>query len=150
MSGQLLLYDPFEATQNLLPFTYTRPVSSLRVGILTIYEKWEHHLETKAGFVTRDYLQSKYRGESSDQNLLINGTVCPDESLVREIKKIELGHGLVKDQTLLAYRCSPTDQATSSQKDPWEDRRAQDAGWAGLVRSGGGASPIRGLASRPA
>ena len=28
--------------KNLLPLTYTRPVSDLRIGILTIKEKWEH------------------------------------------------------------------------------------------------------------
>ncbi|HQX03888.1 MAG TPA: putative sugar nucleotidyl transferase, partial [Flavobacterium sp.] len=28
----------------LLPFTFTRPVADIRIGILTIREKWEKYL----------------------------------------------------------------------------------------------------------
>ena len=44
----------------LLPFTYTRPVADIRVGILTIREKWEHYLQTTTTTVTEDYLSDKF------------------------------------------------------------------------------------------
>ena len=38
-----ILFDG-EYRDNLLPLTYTKPVADLRIGILTIREKWEKHL----------------------------------------------------------------------------------------------------------
>ena len=38
-----ILFDGTVRNQ-LLPFTYTRPVADIRIGILTIREKWEHFL----------------------------------------------------------------------------------------------------------
>ena len=35
-----VLFDG-EAHRKLLPFTFTRPVAEIRIGILTIREKWE-------------------------------------------------------------------------------------------------------------
>ena len=44
----------------LLPFTFTRPVADIRVGILTIREKWEFHLGTTTTTLTEEYLMEKY------------------------------------------------------------------------------------------
>ena len=38
--------------KNLLPLTYTKPVAKLRVGILTIEEKWQQKLKTDYGYIT--------------------------------------------------------------------------------------------------
>ena len=46
-------------SDNLLPFTFTRPVAGIRVGILTIAEKWERHLNTTVSYQTKDYLRGK-------------------------------------------------------------------------------------------
>ena len=53
------LDDP-DIRLNLFPFTLTRPVSAIRVGILTIAEKWETCLHAKAFFKTEAYLQAKF------------------------------------------------------------------------------------------
>ena len=50
-----ILFDGSVRNQ-LLPFTYTRPVADLRVGILTIREKWERMLGYTTSSVTEDYL----------------------------------------------------------------------------------------------
>ena len=42
-----ILFDS-DVRSSLLPFTYTRPVADIRIGILTIREKWEKFL----GFTT--------------------------------------------------------------------------------------------------
>ena len=55
----LILFDDY-SWDNLLPLTFTRPASELRIGILTIAEKWEHDLGIKSTPLTRDYLQGKF------------------------------------------------------------------------------------------
>ncbi|WP_372974613.1 putative sugar nucleotidyl transferase, partial [Muriicola sp.] len=40
-----VLFDS-EVRTSLLPFTFTRPVGEIRIGILTLREKWEKHLKS--------------------------------------------------------------------------------------------------------
>ncbi|MAZ73358.1 MAG: glucose-1-phosphate thymidylyltransferase, partial [Flavobacteriaceae bacterium] len=54
-----ILFDGTVRNQ-LLPFTFTRPVAELRVGILTLREKWEKHLGYSTTTVTEDYLSEKW------------------------------------------------------------------------------------------
>jgi UDP-N-acetylglucosamine diphosphorylase/glucosamine-1-phosphate N-acetyltransferase len=98
---QPLLFDD-EVRQNLLPFTFTRPVAGIRIGILTIQEKWEKYLGTSCGFITRSYLSKKYPFKDSDQNLLINGSVLPDNKLLAAMKGLTKGMRLVKEGKVLA------------------------------------------------
>jgi UDP-N-acetylglucosamine diphosphorylase/glucosamine-1-phosphate N-acetyltransferase len=98
----LILFDDPIIRLNLLPFTFTRPTSTIRVGILTIAEKWEKWLNTQASFKTEEYLQKKFPVKSTDQNLLINGAVCPDQKLVDHIKSLPPGYYLIKDTLLIA------------------------------------------------
>ena len=71
---------------NLLPFTYTRPVADIRFGILTIREKWEIVLGTTTTTVTEDYLSDKYPMVEMPNNIMINASFCPHDSLVNLIK----------------------------------------------------------------
>lgn len=100
----IILFDDPAIRVNLLPFTYTRPVSKIRVGILTIDEKWQRWLKSTPSFQTESYLQKKFKLVSSDDNLLINGALCPDEKLVGTINQLSVGHYLIKDNILLAAR----------------------------------------------
>ncbi len=94
---------------NLLPFTFTRPSSEIRIGILTISEKWEKYLNAKPSFHTESYLQKKYPLIVSPENILINGTVCPDEIIVDEINKLAPGQALVKGDVMIAARIGEND-----------------------------------------
>jgi len=100
----LILFDDPDIRINLLPFTFTRPVGSIRVGILTIAEKWEKWLDLKASFKTEAYLEKKFPFTSTADNLLINGAMCPDNSLAATLKALPDGYFLVKDKLLLAAR----------------------------------------------
>ena len=91
------------AWSSLRPLTFTRPVADLRVGILTISQKWEKHLQGTSGYSTIDYLSAKYPSLTT-ATLFINGSVCPDERLVEAILLLQEGDALVKDELLLAYR----------------------------------------------
>jgi UDP-N-acetylglucosamine diphosphorylase/glucosamine-1-phosphate N-acetyltransferase len=90
---------------SLRPLTFTRPVANLRIGILTISEKWEKYMEVASGYATIDYLSAKFPSLPT-ATLFINGSVCPDERLVEAIMVLKEGEALVKNELLLAYRSS--------------------------------------------
>ncbi len=98
----IILFDPQERT-NLLPLSYTRPVSYLRTGILTIKEKWEHDLKQSVSVLTEDYLKVKYPTKIETQNLLINGSVLPDKNVLKEINALQPEEILMKNNCVIAY-----------------------------------------------
>jgi UDP-N-acetylglucosamine diphosphorylase/glucosamine-1-phosphate N-acetyltransferase len=100
-----ILFDSFRRN-NLLPFVYTRPVADIRVGILTIREKWEKMLGVKTSTLTEDYLGKKYPLRKADDNVLINGSILPTGQLIERIAKLASGETLVKDDVILAMRLS--------------------------------------------
>ncbi|MCD8387821.1 MAG: glucose-1-phosphate thymidylyltransferase [Bacteroidales bacterium] len=55
-----ILADDPDVRANLLPITYTRPISEIRVGITTIREKWERKLGAPCTWQTVDYLSEKF------------------------------------------------------------------------------------------
>jgi UDP-N-acetylglucosamine diphosphorylase/glucosamine-1-phosphate N-acetyltransferase len=91
---------------DLLPLTYTRPICELRVGILTIREKWEKRLNGVASFITQDYLAEKYPIQIAAENILINSTFLPDDTLVHYIKQLKLNEALLHGAELIAARLS--------------------------------------------
>lgn len=105
----VILFDDPNLRVALLPFTFTRPVSGIRVGILTIAEKWEKRLGTEVSFKTEVYLQKKFPVVTALNNLLINGAVCPDDLLVDTVKALPDGYYLVSDALLIAAH-NPEDE----------------------------------------
>ncbi len=100
----LILFDDPIIRIHLLPFTYSRPTANIRVGILTIDEKWENWMGVKPSFQTADYLSQKFPKVSTEDNTLVNGAVCPDQKLVDTISTLPDNHFLVQDQLLIAAR----------------------------------------------
>lgn len=101
----LILIDDKKVWQQLLPLTYTRPVSEIRVGILTIREKWEKYLKLKASYQTEVYLSEKFQfSASKGDSLFINSCVIPDDKLIAKIKKLKSGQGLKQDNKWIAYK----------------------------------------------
>lgn len=87
----------------LLPFTFTRPVADIRVGILTIREKWEHHLGCTTSTVTEDYLAEKYPMVEMEENVFINSSYLPNENLVESIKNLQPNQALLHDDEIVAF-----------------------------------------------
>ena len=100
----LVLFDTPFSRSKLLPFTYTRPVAEIRVGILTITEKWEKWLSTKASHLTEEYLSIKYPANLTDDTIYVAGNVCPDEVLVQAIDDLKPNQKLVVDNQIIASR----------------------------------------------
>ncbi|MGB3467094.1 MAG: GlmU family protein [Cyclobacteriaceae bacterium] len=112
----ITLFDVPASRKRLLPFTYTRPISEIRTGILTIREKWEKHLKDKISVLTETYLHGKFPpGVLSESELMINSVFCPDEHLVKTITELEGGEALYINETLVA--CKLTADATFGHPD---------------------------------
>ncbi|MBX2895817.1 MAG: GlmU family protein [Cyclobacteriaceae bacterium] len=104
----LILFDHPEIRQNLLPFTFTRPVAAIRIGIFTIAEKWEKHLGAKASFYTEDYLRTKFPLHVATDNLWINGAVCPTAELTKAVLNLKPEETLVHNEFVIATRTAAT------------------------------------------
>ncbi|WP_191907009.1 GlmU family protein [Adhaeribacter soli] len=98
----LILFDEPAIRQNLLPFTFTRPVADIRVGILTIAEKWAHFAKQPVSFLTQRYLQAKFSDKTAAANIYVNGAVFPDEFLAADIAALTPGEALMHEGRLIA------------------------------------------------
>jgi UDP-N-acetylglucosamine diphosphorylase/glucosamine-1-phosphate N-acetyltransferase len=99
----IILFDS-EVRDHLLPLTYTRPVAELRVGILTIREKWELYLEGIASHITQDYLSEKYPINIADDNYIIDGAILPTPALCNLINDLDYNQALLHKGELIAAR----------------------------------------------
>lgn len=99
----VILFDD-NTRDDLLPFTFTRPVSEIRTGILKISEKWEKWLNKSIFWRTAPYLNSKFPFHSGSDNLLICGNLLPDKDLVDQVSRLEMYDMLLNDGELLAVR----------------------------------------------
>jgi len=115
----IILFED-NAHQTLLPLTYTRPVADLRIGILTIAEKWEKHLQQNFSFKTEDYLQGKFPLIIAADNLFINGSFCPDNDLVEAIDKLQIGEALKRGDQLIAVRLNEGDAKSFDPADSFD------------------------------
>ena len=99
-----ILFDEAVVREHLLPFTFTRPVSEIRIGIMTIREKWENISGKKISVVTEKYLADKYPLSLSAQedNIWINGSVLPTNELFACIQSLKRNEGIKSGDALIA------------------------------------------------
>jgi len=88
--------------ENLLPLTFTRPTSDLRIGILKIKRKWEKYLQKSVSDLTEKYLQTKFPLKIEKENILINASILPNKSIIKEIEQLKIGEFLIKNKTPIA------------------------------------------------
>lgn len=104
-----ILFDG-PARNALLPFTFTRPVADIRVGILTIREKWEKFLGSTTTTITEEYLSEKYPMVEMEENVLINASWLPNEVLAEMIKSLEPKQAIVKGDEVIAFYTQDTQE----------------------------------------
>ena len=97
-----ILFDG-PARTALLPFTYTRPVADIRIGILTIREKWEKYLGSTTTTLTEEYLSDKYPMVELEENVMINASYLPNENLVEIISNLKTNQAVFKDDAVIAF-----------------------------------------------
>ncbi|NLP56617.1 GlmU family protein [Lutibacter sp. B1] len=94
----------------LLPFTYTKPVADLRIGILTIREKWEQHLGFTTTTLTEEYLEEKYPMVEMEQNVMINASFLPNKKLIEIVKELNKNQAIFKNDEVIAFFTDETQE----------------------------------------
>lgn len=94
----------------LLPFTFTRPVADILVGILTIREKWENYLGTTTTTVTEEYLTEKYPMVEMEQNVMINASFLPNPVLVEMIQNLNPNEAIILGEEIIAFYTTDTQE----------------------------------------
>jgi UDP-N-acetylglucosamine diphosphorylase/glucosamine-1-phosphate N-acetyltransferase len=97
-----ILFDG-DVRDALLPFTYTRPVADIRIGILTIREKWEKRLGLTTTTLTEEYLEEKYPMVEMEANIMINASFLPTDPLVLLIKKLRINQAVFFGDKVVAF-----------------------------------------------
>lgn len=94
----------------LLPFTFTRPVADIRVGILTIREKWEKYLGNTTTTITEEYLSEKYPMVEMAVNVLINASFVPNKELVTLIEALNESEAIFYGEDVVAFYTTDTQE----------------------------------------
>lgn len=87
----------------LLPFTFTRPVADILIGIMTIRQKWEMRLGSTTTTLTEEYLSDKFPMVELEQNVMINASFLPNNILVEMISNLEPNQAVFKGDEVIAF-----------------------------------------------
>lgn len=97
--------------ENFHPLTLTRPIYDLRVGILTLGEKWLYSLNIPnqpLKSTLRNHLKGVFEeftlSDTHEQAYWINPRFIPSDSITRSVKNLEKNEGIVSDGQLIAAR----------------------------------------------
>src|SRR6188474_2209456 len=113
MSAKIIFTEEFCQPENLYPFTLTRQIQDIRVGILTIREKWE----TTLGMKSYDRWEDDYKDldrsirldklDDGDTCFMIHGNILPTAKLIKALKKLKNGEFIsVNGNTGVIFRFS--------------------------------------------
>ena len=99
----VILFD--SNRESFYPLSYSRPIAEIRLGILTIKEKWEHYYKN-VSIKTESYLNQKFPLNQENDNLWINSSITPNQQLITEINALRKGELLEKNNLVIAFRSS--------------------------------------------
>ena len=100
-----ILFDG-PARNALLPFTFTRPVADIRIGIMTIRQKWEMHLGSTTTTLTEEYLSDKFPMVEMEENVMINASFLPNGILAEMVANLESNQAIFKGDEVVAFYTS--------------------------------------------
>jgi UDP-N-acetylglucosamine diphosphorylase / glucose-1-phosphate thymidylyltransferase / UDP-N-acetylgalactosamine diphosphorylase / glucosamine-1-phosphate N-acetyltransferase / galactosamine-1-phosphate N-acetyltransferase len=95
--NKLIFTEEFCQPENLHPFTLTRQMQDIRIGILTIREKWEKMMGMPSYDKKEDDYKDLQRSVNIDEAVgddvcyLIHGNLLPTIKLVKAIRKLKNG-----------------------------------------------------------
>lgn len=103
-----LCYFEDDKLTNLHPLTLTRPIDDLRIGILTIAEKWKYALEpSNECRILRSELKGVFdSGQISKKEscIWINSRYLPTDNLIRQINDLSIGQCLQDGDIIVAAK----------------------------------------------
>lgn len=115
---KIIFTEEFCQPENLHPFTLTRQIQDIRIGILTIRQKWEIAL----GISSFDKKEDDYKDLSRSVNInevaknavcfMIHGNVLPTPKLIKAVKKLKDGEFIAtKNGDSIVYRFTKNEVA---------------------------------------
>ena len=97
-----ILFDGSVRNQ-LLPFTFTRPVADIRFGILTMRERWEYILGNTTSTITEDYLSEKWPLVEFEENIMINAAYFPSSALIDQVMNLKKNEAIFDGEDIVAF-----------------------------------------------
>jgi UDP-N-acetylglucosamine diphosphorylase/glucosamine-1-phosphate N-acetyltransferase len=108
--NKIVFTEEFCSPENLFPFTLTRQIQDIRVGIFTIREKWERLLDMSSYDKQEDDYKDLDRALVIDDSIgddilyLIHGNILPTPKLAKQVKKLKPGEFIsIPEQETLVY-----------------------------------------------
>ena len=109
--NKIIFTEEFCQPENLFPFTLTRQLQDIRIGILSIREKWERML----GMISYDKKEDDYKDldrsihlsdiADDDTCFMIHGNVLPTPQLIKKVKQLKDGEFIsVKGNAGIVFR----------------------------------------------
>jgi UDP-N-acetylglucosamine diphosphorylase/glucosamine-1-phosphate N-acetyltransferase len=102
---QVCFFEDYLNTR-FYPLTLTRPVDDLRLGILTIAEKWQHILKpTTVSSVTQTRLRAPFSHSNVDEassSLWINSRYLPSEPIANRVKDLNKNTCIKRGNIIIA------------------------------------------------
>jgi len=98
--NKIIFTEEFCQPENLYPFTLTRQLQDIRVGILTIREKWERMLGMASFDKKEDDYKDLQRSVLIDEAVedgvcyMIHGNVLPSPRIIKAVKRLKDGEFL--------------------------------------------------------
>ena len=95
--NKIIFTEEFCQPENLHPFTLTRQIQDIRLGILTIRDKWEKMMDLPSFDKKEDDYKDLDRSVHVDEAVgngtcfMIHGNVLPTPKLVKAVKKLKNG-----------------------------------------------------------
>ena len=97
---KIIFTEEYCKPANLHPFTYTRHIQDIRIGILTIREKWERYLKLpstdkwQAHYLDNEQSVKIEKSNGKDDYLMIHSNILPTKPIISKIKKLQPGEVL--------------------------------------------------------
>ena len=99
----IVLFDT-ETRKKLFPLTLTRAIADLRMGILTMKERWEKMTGFEAFVLTEPYLQPSYKKFPAGEYIFIDACIIPTAGLVRNILGLKINEAYKDESGFIAGR----------------------------------------------
>lgn len=112
----IILFDNTQR-KRLWPLTQTKAVAALRMGILTMVERWEQLTGMQVFVHTEGYLQNLYGYPDAGEHIWIDASIIPSMTLVDLVKSLDKNScwadegGLIVGKTNLSFEDFDTGQS---------------------------------------
>lgn len=103
---KIVLFDTQQTHSDLLPMSYTRPISDFRIGIRTMREVWEEILPGDYCYRPVEYQREKFGTCDADVDdyIFIAGNLLPEERIAERISDLQPGEALKYQDQIVAFR----------------------------------------------